>query len=112
MKTILMLMVTALVILGFAALGPAEEGSWTGYIADEACSKDYAKSSAEKHIACAKGCVSKGGKWALAMTEGHVVLDVDKETAEKHLGHRVMVKGTLDEQSNTVKVSSVEMAHE
>ena len=112
MKTTLTLMVTALLVLGFAALGPAEEGSWTGYIADEACSKDYAKASAEKHIACAKGCVSKGGKWALAMAEGHVVLDVDKETAEMHLGHKVMIKGTLDEQSNTVKVSSVETAEE
>ena len=73
--------------------------------------KDYAKASGEKHPGCAKGCISKGGKWALAMKDGLVLLDIDKETAEKHLGHPVTVKGTLDKGTNTVKVASVEMSH-
>ncbi|MGH9334580.1 MAG: hypothetical protein ACRD21_12620, partial [Vicinamibacteria bacterium] len=62
-------------------------------------------------VACAKGCVTKGGKWALAMKDGMVILDIDKETAEKNLGHPVTVKGSLNKESNTVKVSSVEMSH-
>jgi hypothetical protein len=45
------------------------------------------------------------------MKDGMVVLEIDKETAEKNLGHPVTVKGTLDKTSNTVKVSSVEAAH-
>ena len=109
-KTFALVLATFLLLL-FAGFTFAEEGSWSGYISDEACAKDYAKASAEKHVACANGCVSKGGKWALAMKDGMVVLDIEKETAEKNLGHPVTVKGTLDKASNTVKVSSVEMAH-
>ena len=109
-KTFALVLATFLLLL-FSGFTFAEEGSWSGYISDEACAKDYAKASAEKHVACANGCVSKGGKWALAMKDGMVVLDIEKETAEKNLGHPVTVKGTLDKASNTVKVSSVEMAH-
>lgn len=104
------LFAVAVVLVALSGVSFAEEGSWMGYVSDEACAKDYAKSSAEKHVACAKGCVSKGGKWALAMKDAMVLLDVEKETAEKNLGHMVTVKGTLDENTNTVKVSSVEMA--
>ena len=109
-KTFALVLATFLLLL-FSGFTFADEGSWMGYISDEACAKDYAKASAEKHVACANGCVSKGGKWALAMKDGMVVLDIEKETAEKNLGHPVTVKGTLDKASNTVKVSSVEMAH-
>jgi hypothetical protein len=110
MKKTLALVVATLVLLALSGISFAEDGSWMGYISDEACAKDYAKSSAEKHVGCAKGCIAKGGKWALAMKDGLVVLDVDKDTAEKHLGHMVTVKGTLDKSTNTVKVSSVEMS--
>ena len=82
-----------------------------GYISDSSCAKDYAKSSSDKHVACAKSCISKGGKWALSMKDSNVLLDIDKDTAEKHLGHMVTVKGTLNKETNTVKVSSVE-AHQ
>jgi hypothetical protein len=110
MKKAIVLVVAGLCLLGLSGFSFAEEGSWMGYISDEACAKDYAKSSAEKHVGCAKGCISRGGKWALAMKDAMVVLDVDKDTAEKNLGHMVTVKGTLDEATNTVKVSSVAMA--
>lgn len=108
MKKTLALVVAMLVLLALSGISFAEDGSWMGYISDEACAKDYAKASAEKHVGCAKGCIAKGGKWALAMKDGLVVLDVDKDTAEKHLGHMVTVKGSLDKATNTVKVSSVE----
>lgn len=110
MKKAIVVALAGLCLLALSGFTFAEEGSWMGYIADEACAKDYAKSSAEKHVACAKGCVSKGGKWALAMKDAMVVLDIDKETAEKNLGHMVTVKGTLDEATNTVKVTSVATA--
>lgn len=106
----LTLLVAPLLVLGLAAFASAGDGSWTGFISDEACAKDYAKASAEKHVACAKGCISKGGNWALAMKDSHVVLEIDKDVAESHLGKMVLVKGTLDESTNTVKVSAVETA--
>jgi hypothetical protein len=111
MKKTFALALASVLLFGLSGSALAEEGSWMGYISDEACAKDYAKASVEKHVGCAKGCIAKGGKWALAMKDGMVVLDVAKETAEKNLGHPVTVKGTLDKASNTVKVSSVEMAH-
>lgn len=110
MKKSLALVVATLVLLALSGISFAEDGSWMGYISDEACAKDYAKASVEKHVACAKGCIAKGGKWALAMKDGLVILDVNKDTAEKHLGHMVTVKGSLDKSTNTVKVSSVEMS--
>lgn len=110
MKKTLALVVAMLVLLALSGISFAEDGSWMGYISDEACAKDYAKASVEKHVGCAKGCIAKGGKWALAMKDGLVILDVNKDTAEKHLGHMVTVKGSLDKSTNTVKVSSVEMS--
>ncbi|MGH9322351.1 MAG: hypothetical protein ACRD3V_21005 [Vicinamibacteria bacterium] len=111
MKKTFVLVLASVLLLGFSSFSLAEDGSWMGYISDEACAKDYAKAGTEKHVACAKGCVTKGGKWALAMKDGMVILDIDKETAEKNLGHPVTVKGSLNKESNTVKVSSVEMSH-
>lgn len=111
MKKIFALALASALLLAFSSFAFAEEGSWMGYIADDACAKDYAKASVEKHVACAKGCMAKGGKWALAMKDGMVLLDLEKDTAEKNLGHPVTVKGTLDKATNTVKVSSVEMSH-
>ena len=111
MKKTFALVLASVLLLAFSTFLFAEEGSWMGYISDDACAKDYAKASVEKHVACAKSCIAKGGKWALAMKDGMVILDIQKETAEKNLGHPVTVKGTLDKANNTVKVSSVEMSH-
>jgi hypothetical protein len=111
MKKIFALVIACVLLVAFSGFTFAEEGSWMGYISDAACAKNYAKSSAEKHVACAKACVAKGGSWALAMKDGLVLLDIAKDTAEKNLGHPVTVKGTLDKESNTVKVTSVEMSH-
>jgi hypothetical protein len=111
MKKTFVVLVVLVLTVGFSGLSIAAEGSWMGYISDSACAKDFAKSSTEKHVACAKSCVAKGGHWALSMKDGLVLLDVDKDTAEKNLGQMVTVKGTLDEATNTVKVDSVEMAH-
>ncbi len=111
MKKGFALALVSVLLLGLSSFALAEDGSWLGYISDEACAKDYAKAGNEKHVACANGCIAKGGKWALAMKDGMVILDIEKGTAEKNLGHPVTVKGTLDKATNTVKVTSVEMAH-
>ncbi len=89
--------------------GAADAGSWTGWIADETCAKDYEKSATAEHLACAETCLKRGGKLALSTPEGHFLLDVDPALAQAHLGHEVIVKGELDTQTNTIKVSSVSM---
>ena len=109
MKKWLALLAIAFLCLGAGALAQAEEGSWTGYLSDASCAKDYAKSSKD-HAGCAKGCVKRGEQWALAMEDGLHILEIDAETADAHAGHHVVIKGTLDEETNTIKVSSLEMA--
>jgi len=109
MKRILGVLTITFACVGFAAFSQAEESSWTGYLSDASCAKNYEKSSAD-HAACAKACVKRGGDWALAMKEAFHVLDIDAETADAHAGHHVVIKGTLDEETNTIKVSSLEMA--
>ncbi len=85
----------------------ADEGSWTGWIADENCAKDYEKSATAEHLTCAETCLKRGVKLALSTPEGHFLLDVNPALAEQHLGHEVVVKGELDTQTNTIKVSSM-----
>jgi opacity protein-like surface antigen len=108
MKKILILMVIAILSVCFAAVSQAEDDSWTGYLSDAACAKDFEKASMD-HTACAKGCVKRGDSWALAMKESFHVLEIDADTADAHAGHHVMIKGTLDKDTNTIKVSSLEM---
>ena len=91
-KTFALVLATFLLLL-FAGFTFAEEGSWSGYISDEACAKDYAKASAEKHVACANGCVSKGGKWALAMKDGKGVKDVQEVLCRDAIGLRYRAIG-------------------
>ncbi len=85
----------------------ADEGSWTGWIADENCAKDYEKSATAEHLTCAETCLKQGVKLALSTPEGHFLLDVNPALAEQHLGHEVVVKGELDTQTDTIKVSSM-----
>ncbi len=111
MKKSIFVALIALVVVGFTSFGgAADEGSWTGWIADANCAADYKKSASAAHIGCAKLCIKNGGKWALSMPNGALILDFDGAEAEQHLGHEVVVKGELDTASNTVKVSSVSMA--
>ncbi len=109
MKKALTVLFAMALLMGFAGLAVADD-SWTGFISDASCAKDYEKSSAAKHVGCAKGCISRGGSWALAMKDSHVLLEIDGKMAESHLGKLIVVKGELDEETNIVKVSGVEMA--
>ena len=85
----------------------ADAESWQGWIADENCAKNYSKAASASHAGCAKGCVGKGAKWALATEEGAFILDLGAEKAEDHLGAEVVIKGELD--GSTIKVASISM---
>ena len=102
----------ALLFVGFTTFGAAaDEGSWTGWIADQNCAKDYTKAATANHAACAKTCLKRGRPVALSTQDGPFLLDFSAAQADEHIGHEVMIKGELDPMTNTIKVSSVSMAH-
>jgi hypothetical protein len=103
--------VAILLLSGFVSLGVAseEKGTWNGGIADEHCGKEYAKVAKAEHEACAKSCVKRGAKWALATKDAYFILEVEADEATKHLGHEVVVAGELDDKTNTIKVTTLSM---
>ena len=100
-------LLSILVLATFAVSATAEDMTYTGWVADEACAKDFSKAGNEAHKGCATGCLSKGGGVALASPDGFHLLDITNEAALEHLGMEVTVMGTLDEATNTIKVTSI-----
>ncbi len=107
MKRLLFALSILALVFGFASISTAEDMAYTGWIADEACAKDYSKAGNAGHKGCATGCLNNGGNVALASPDGFHLLDLTAEKAMEHLGMEVVVMGTLDEATNTIKVSSI-----
>ena len=107
MKKLLILAIALLASFAFVAAAAAEDMAFTGWVADEACAKDFSQAGNEAHKGCATGCLSKGGGVALASPDGFHLLDITNEKALEHLGMEVTVMGTLDEATNTIKVTSI-----
>ena len=105
MKKTLALLFVLMVPFAFAAA--AEEMTFTGWVADEACAKDMEKAATTEHKGCATGCLRGGDNVALAMEGGLHLLDLDSETALEYAAMEVVVMGELDEATNTIKVSSI-----
>ncbi|MCY4626332.1 MAG: DUF5818 domain-containing protein [Acidobacteria bacterium] len=101
------LFILAIVLLASAGFATAEDMAFTGWVADEACAKDFAKAGNAEHKGCATGCLSRGGGVALASPDGLHLLDITNEKALEHLGMEITVMGTLDEATNTIKVTSI-----
>ena len=109
-RSICLPLVAVILLLSASSGMAADEGNWTGWLSDARCATDYAKSATADHAGCAKVCLTRGGKWALSMPNESFILEIDSGEAEQHLGHEVVVKGELDQGSNTIKVSSVSMS--
>ena len=101
------LLILALVLFASVAFAAAEDTTFTGWVSDEACAKDSAKATNAEHKGCATGCLSRGGGVALVSEAGFHLLDITNEKAIENLGMEVTVKGTLDEATNTIKVTSI-----
>ncbi len=101
------LLILALVLFASVAFAAAEDMTYTGWVADEACAKDFAKAGNAEHKGCATGCLSRGGGVALVSEAGFHLLDITNEKAIENLGMEVTVMGTLDEATNTIKVTSI-----
>jgi len=104
--TLCLFVVLATVFVGFAAAGH-HETAWKGWLADENCAKDYKKSASADHAGCATGCVKGGAKWALSTPDGYFLLDLGTSKSEKHVGHEVVIKGELNKETKTIKVTSI-----
>lgn len=101
------LLILALVLFASVAFAAAEDMTFKGWVADEACAKDFAKAGNAEHKGCATGCLSRGGGVALVSESGFHLLDITNEKAIEKLGMEVTVMGTLDEATNTIKVTSI-----
>ena len=69
--------------------------------------RDVLEGGNDDHKGGATGCLSGGGGVALASPDGFHLLDITNEAALEHLGMEVTVMGTLDEATNTIKVTSI-----
>ena len=107
MKKFLILALALIASCALVAVVAAEDMAYTGWVADEACAKDFSKAGNEAHKGCATGCLGGGGGVALASPDGFHLLDITNEKALEHLGMEVTVMGTLDEATNTIKVTSI-----
>ena len=108
MKKILATAVVTLLALAAAmpaVAGDAEEVKLTGYITDEYCG---AKNANADGVDCAKACAKKGSDLAI-YSDGKLYKLSDKELALKHLGHEVVVTGTLND-DGSVSVANIEKA--
>ncbi|HEX9427019.1 MAG TPA: hypothetical protein VGA64_04470 [Candidatus Polarisedimenticolia bacterium] len=76
----------------------------TGFLTDSYCGSANAS---QKGKDCAAHCVKKGAKIQLYSNDKLYTLD-KVENLDTHLGVEVKVTGTLDEASNTIKVTSIE----
>ena len=95
--------------LGFTAalfaMGAFAE-SWTGTISDAKCKHT---DGTEKSIACSKSCIKRGE--AAVFIVGDKVIKIDdasKAIIADHIGHKVVIDGTLKD--DTVTVASIKMA--
>ena len=100
------------VVLGFglATLASAEDGTWTGWVTDDHCAAAGAKAA---HADCAAKCVKeKGAKWALynPTDKSVFILSGDDAMMLKMAAKEVTVKGTMDKDTKTITVTSMEMA--
>lgn len=78
-----------------------------GVISDAGCAAKHADAS-EKSMKCVEGCVKNKGAAPVLVTEDGTVLKIaDKEKVMAHLGHKVVVDGTVSD--GTVAIKSVKM---
>ena len=98
-----------LVVLALAALlapALASADSWTGWVTDEHCGAKGAKAD---HADCAKKCMDQGGKLVFFNNADQKLYSLDNQKlAEEHIGHEVVVKGSVH--GNTIKVESIDAA--
>ena len=98
------LVATAALLLSFSAVSAFAE-SWKGTISDEMCStKHVAATPAD--IACAQKCVKMGSP-AVFISDGKVYKIENQDAVKEHIGHKVILSGTM--KGDSIHVDSVKM---
>jgi hypothetical protein len=96
-----------LIFSGFLAAANAE--TFTGVITDTMCGAKHGMMKDQPDDQCVKMCAK--GQYVYALFDGTNVLKLsDQKTPAKFAAQKVMVTGTLDPKTKTIKVSSIEPA--
>ncbi len=105
MKRLSSLLSIAVLLAGSVALAAdAKPESTKGWIVDSFCG---AKNANAAGADCVRDCHKKGAK--LELVAGDKTLQLSDQTkAEAHIGHEVVVTGTIDK--DTIKVDKIEAA--
>jgi hypothetical protein len=106
---IVLALAIGLATAAFAQAPASTEGQWTGYITDTHCG---AKGAVKDHTAaCVEKCMKSGSKAQIANEGDKQTYNLDSFDKVKDLmGHKVTVKGTLDEKTHTITVASASKA--
>jgi hypothetical protein len=97
----LVAVLAAPVLAGDAAAQPTAVKGW---ITDSFCGANNANAAGAQ---CAKDCYKKGAKLEL-VADGKTYQISDQKAAFEHIGHEVVITGTLDK--DTIKVEKIEPA--
>lgn len=107
MKKFAAIAIVLALVVGVAALRAGDEkkaASWSGWITDETCGAKNANADGK---ACALKCHEKGAKLVLYVEADKKLVGLDnQEEAKKHVGHPVVVTGSLE--GGQIKVSKIE----
>jgi hypothetical protein len=91
-----------------AAFAAETQQSFTGVITDTMCGKTHGMVQGQPDDKCIAMCV-KGTSSQYALYDGKTVLKLsDQKMPAKYGARRVKVTGTLNEKTQTIKVSSIE----
>jgi hypothetical protein len=86
----------------------ADQQTFTGVITDTMCGKEHGMVAGQPDHKCIAMCV-KGTSSQFALYDGKSVLKLsDQKTPAKYAAKHVKVTGTLNEKTQTIKVSSIE----
>ena len=97
-------LVLAMTAAAVAADTAAKPASMKGWITDSFCG---AKNANAEGADCAKSCYKKGAKLEL-VADGKTYQISDQKAAAEHIGHEVVITGTLND--DTIKVDKIENA--
>jgi len=97
-------LVLAATAAAFAVDAAAQPTTVKGWITDSFCGAKNANAAGAQ---CAKDCYKKGAKLEL-VADGKTYQISDQKAALDHVGHEVVVTGTLD--NDTIKVEKIEAA--
>jgi hypothetical protein len=91
-----------------AGIAAAAEQTFTGVITDTMCGKTHGMVAGQPDDKCIALCV-KGTSSQFALYDGKALLRLsDQKTPARYAAQGVKVTGTLNEKTQTIKVSSIE----